>query len=142
MNKKKRKLKSGDGEVFEIEENCLKLSKYFNNISNAYPNPNKEIELNKINGKTLNKIIDYLKHYENEKPKEIPKDANISYDELINILDEWDYDYIITLPYDECIDLINGATFLQIQELVNLISTKVASETLTIEINAKNYTHS
>ena len=35
---------------------------------------------------------------------------------------------------------MNGATLLEIKELINLVKTKIASETLTIEINAKNYT--
>ena len=65
MNKKKRKLKSGDGEVFEIEEDCLKLSKYFTNISNAYPNPNKE----KLNLVKLSKTS----------PKKTPKRATSIY---------------------------------------------------------------
>ena len=140
MNTKKRKLKSNDGEIFEIEESCLQLVQYFKNLSKDYPNPKKEILLNSINWKTLDKIIDYLKHYQNEKPKEIKK-KNILYDELIEFLDEWDYNFIIVLPYDDCIDLLNGAKILEIKELVDLVSTKIASETLTIEINAKNYTN-
>ena len=73
MNSGVRKLKSEDGQLFEVEENILFVSKYLKDLINLYPDPDNEVNINQVDGKNLSKIIEYLKHYEHSKPKEIPK---------------------------------------------------------------------
>ena len=73
MNSGLRKLKSEDGQLFEVEENILFVSKYLKDLINLYPDPDNEVNINQVDGKNLSKIIEYLKHYEHSKPKEIPK---------------------------------------------------------------------
>ena len=127
MNSGLRKLKSEDGQVFEVEESCLLKSKYFKDlIKDYYPDPDQEINISQIDGKNLSKIIEYLKHYENEKPKEIPKPLTSS--DLKPILSTWDYNFINSMSLEECIDLANAATFLYINGLINLSTAKLASE--------------
>ena len=127
MNSGLRKLKSEDGQVFEVEESCLLQSKYFKDLINDYyPDPDQEINISQIDGKNLSKIIEYLKHYENEKPKEIPKPLTSS--DLKPILSQWDYNFINSMSLEECIDLANAATFLYINGLINLSTAKLASE--------------
>ena len=123
-----RKLKSEDGVVFEIEEKCLEMSKFLKDLIIDYPDPVQEIIINQVNSKALKQIIDFLKHYEDSKPKEIPKPLPSG--DLKEILDEWDYNFINPLSLEECIDLLNGANFLDITELVVLCSAKIASEML------------
>ena len=123
-----RKLKSEDGEVFEIEEKCFEMSKFLKDLIIDYPDPDQEIIINQVNSKALKQIIDFLKHYEDSKPKEIPKPLPSG--DLKEILDEWDYNFINPLSLEECIDLLNGANFLDITELVVLCSAKIASEML------------
>ena len=123
-----RKLKSEDGVVFEIEEKCLEMSKFLKDLIIDYPDPDQEIIINQVNSKALKLIIDFLKHYEDSKPKEIPKPLPSG--DLKEILDEWDYNFINPLTIEECIDLLNGANFLDITELVVLCSAKIASEML------------
>ena len=124
-----RKLKSQEGELFEVEENTLKMSKFFKDLMNDYPDPDQEIMVNQIKSRHLKKIIDYLKHYENEKPKEIKKPLPSG--DLKEVLQDWDYNFINPLSLEECIDILNGAFFLDINELVDLCSAKIASEMLT-----------
>ena len=123
-----RKLKSREGEVFEIEETCLQMSKFLKDLINDYPDTDEAVMINQINTKELKLIIDYLKYYENKKPKEIPKPLPSG--DLKEVLDDWDYNFINNLTLEECIDLLNGAFFLDINELVNLASAKIASEML------------
>ena len=123
-----RKLKSEDGQLFEVEENILCVSQYLKDLIDFYPDPDSEININQVDGKNLSKIIEYLKHYEHSKPKEIPKPLPSG--DLKQILDEWDYNFINPLTIEECIDLLNGANFLDITELVVLCSAKIASEML------------
>ena len=123
-----RKLRSQNGGVFEVEESVLKTSKFLKDLICDYPDPDQEIIINQVNSEYLQKIIDYLQHYENQKPKEIPKP--LPNDNLKEYLDEWDYNYINPLSLEECIDLLNAAVFLDIQDLVILCSAKIASHML------------
>ena len=124
-----RKLKSSDGKIFEVNEKILSTSKFFKDLINDYPQPDQEITINQVDGKNIEKIIEYLKHYENEKPKEIPKP--LPNNDLKSILSEWDYNFINPLSIADLIDLINAANFLDIGDLVALTAAKLAAEMLT-----------
>ena len=124
-----RKLRSEDGFLFEVEERCLNNSKFMRDLMNDFPDSDQEIIINQVNKINLQKIIDFLKHYENEKPKAIPKPLPSS--NLKEVLDEWDYNYINPLSIEECIDLLNAASFLDLEDLIVLCSAKLASEMLT-----------
>ena len=124
-----RKLKSSDGKTFEVNEKILSTSKFFKDLINDYPQPDQEITINQVDGKNIEKIIEYLKHYENEKPKEIPKP--LPNNDLKSILNEWDYNFINPLSIEDLIDLINAANFLDIGDLVALTAAKLAAEMLT-----------
>ena len=124
-----RKLKSSDGKIFEVDEKILNTSKFFKDLINDYPQPDQEITINQVDGKNLEKIIEYLKHYENEKPKEIPKP--LPNNDIKSVLSEWDYNFINPLSIADLIDLINAANFLNIDDLVALTAAKLAAEMLT-----------
>ena len=128
----KRKIKSNDGKVFEVEEKCLEMSKVLKGLANDFPDPDAELPTNEVDGKTLEKIIEYIKHYEKEKPKDIPKP--LPGPDLKPILDKWDYEFITPLSLQECIDLINGANFLDVSELVTLVAARLASEMINCEV--------
>ena len=121
-----RKLKSEDGQLFEVEESILFVSKYIKDLVDLYPDPDSEININQVDGKNLSKIIEYLRHYENSKPKEIPKPLTNS--DLKQILPSWDFNFINSLSLEECIDLANAATCLHINGLIELSTVKLASE--------------
>ncbi len=123
---KTRKLKSKDGVQFEVEEKYLQNSKFLMGLMEDFKDSDEELNINDVTGATLTKVIEYLKHYETEKPKEIPKPLPNS--DLKPILLEWDYNYISGLKLEEVIDLINAANFLDIPDLVNLASVRIASE--------------
>ena len=88
-----------------------------------------EISINQVDAKNLEKIVEYLKHYETEKPKEIPKP--LPSNDLKSILSEWDYNFISPMSIDELVGLINDANFLGIDSLTLLISARLASEMMT-----------
>ena len=127
-----RKLKSKDGQIFEVEEKCLELSKLLKGLANDFPEPTDELPINEVEGKVLTKIIEYMKQYQTEKPKEIPKP--LPGPDLKPVLSQWDYDYIMPLSLEECIDLVNAANFLDISDLVNLASARLAYEMINCTI--------
>ena len=127
-----RKIKSKDGQIFEVEENCLGKSTVLKGLINDFPDPEAELPTNEVDGKTLSIVIEYLKHYQNSEPKEIPKP--LPGPDLKPILDKWDFDYISPLSLETCIDLVNAANYLGINELVNLTSARLASEMINCPI--------
>ena len=126
------KLKCSDGKIFEIESNCLKRSNLFKELNNIL-NPDEEINIKDVDSITLIKIIEYLKHYQNEEPPEIPKP--LPSPDLKQILNEWDYNYIIPISLENTIDLVNAASYLGIAELVNLASARLASELINCPVD-------
>ena len=128
MEAKSRKLKSEDNQVFEVEVESLKLSKFLSDLIVDYPDEEDEITINKVDGKNLKLVVDYLNHYKTEKIKEIPKPLPSG--DLKSYLSEWDYNFIKNLSLEEVIDLLNVAHSLDIDELVNLTSATISAEML------------
>ena len=127
-----RKIKSKDGQIFEVEEKCLGKSTVLKGLINDFPDPEAELPTNEVDGKTLSIVIEFLKHYVDSEPKEIPKPLPSA--DLKPILDKWDFDYISPLSLETCIDLVNAANYLGINELVNLTSARLASEMINCPI--------
>ena len=114
---------SSDGKKLETNENAIKKSLLLKNTLNDYPD-HAEIPLKNVKSEILKKIIEYLEHYENEEPKEIPKplpDNNFE-----KHVDKWDYDFI-NLDLETISEIIISANHMDIKPLLELASAKVAS---------------
>ena len=125
------KLKSSDGKIFEVPIDILQKSKLFTDINQNDEDEENEIELKEVDGKNLERIIEYLKHYKDIEPKEIPKPFPERTDDafLRSILnDDWTFDYIQNMTLDEAINLVNAANYLQIDGLQNILAAKLAHE--------------
>ena len=125
------KLKSKDGEKFEVGDNCLNRSKVFIEFKDIL-NLEQEITIKGVDGQTLCKVIEYLEHHVNEEPKEIPKP--LPGPDLKPILSEWDYNYITPLPLDNVVNIVNAANYLDIRDLINLASARLASEMINCPV--------
>ena len=126
---KVRKLKSSDGKIFEVDEKIIAYAKVLEGCLKDYPDPDQEIPTNQVDAKNLEKIIEYLKHYDIEKPKVIPKP--LPSNDLKSFVNEWDFNFINPLTIEECIDLINAANFLDIADLVTLVAARLAADMMT-----------
>ena len=123
----KVKLISNDNATREVNVNLLKKSKILKDNQGG-----EEVKLNEVDIKNLDLIIQYLEHYKDMEPKEIPKPFPDTTDEefMKGILnDEWTYNYLTNLTLEELIHLINAANYLQIDGLINIIAAKIAHET-------------
>ena len=94
--------------IFEVPIDILQKSKLFADINQSDEDEENEIELKEVDGKNLERIIEYLKHYKDMEPKEIPKpypegtgDAYLR--SILN--DDWTFDYIQSMTLDEAINL-------------------------------------
>ena len=66
-----------------------------------------------------------MEYYRNKVPKEIPKPTPS--ENLNSFLDDWDFKFINNINLDDTFELMNGASELSIQSLLDLASSKVAS---------------
>ena len=127
MESNKVKLISNDNATREVNVNLLKKSKILKDNQGG-----EEVKLNEVDIKNLDLIIQYLEHYKDMEPKEIPKPFPERTDEefMKGILnDEWTYNYLTNLTLEELVHLINAANYLQIDGLINIIAAKIAHET-------------
>ena len=129
MEGKNVKLKTSDDKIYEVPDTILQKSTLLKELTTD--NEGEVITLKEVNEECLKRIIEYLYHYKDFEPKEIPKpfpdncDANF----LRSILnDEWTFNYLNNLSIDKAIDMINAANYLQIDGLTNLLSAKLAYE--------------
>ena len=137
MESKTVKLKSTDGIIREVDAFLLSKSKLLSGLIMDYQEDNSVIPLCEVDAKNLDLIIQYLEHYKDMEPKEIPKPFPERTDEefLKGILnDEWTYNYLTNLTLEELINLVNAAFYLQIDGLINIIGAKIAHETSNCDI--------
>ena len=125
-----KKIISKEGEEFFLDVKSLELSKFLKDFNNDFPD--KDIPLNEVDSKSLKKIIEYLKHYTDEKPKEIPKP--LSSGDLKPVLSEFDYNFITSVSFPDCVPLVNAANYLDIPGLCDLVCARLASEMLNCEV--------
>ena len=103
----------------------LKSAKGSNFIKNFIEDfPNETIHFQEIDYDTLIKVKEYLEHYQDKKPKEIPKPLpNKDFKEII---DPWDYSYI-NLDLESIFKIMLAANFMDITPLLNLTCAKISS---------------
>ena len=132
MESSKVKLITSDNATREVDVNLLKKC-----ISLKDNQGGEEVILNEVDAKNLDLIIQYLEHYKDMEPKEIPKPFPERTDEefLKGILnDEWTYNYLTNQSLEDLINLVNAANYLQIDGLINIIAAKLAHEMCNCDI--------
>ena len=137
MESNTKKLKSSDNIIKEVDKSLLMKSKLLKGLIEDYQGDEEEIPLNEVDSKNLDLILQYLEHYKNEDPKEIPKPFPERTDDefLKGILnDEWTFNYLQNISLEGLINLVNAANYLQIDGLINIIAAKLAHEMCNCEI--------
>ena len=116
-------LVSSDGQKFEISAKAAKRSVVINKMIEDFAEQT-EFPINNVNGKNLEKITEYLKHYENTEPKPIAQPLpSKNFKECV---DEWTFGFLPT-QLEDVFDLFQGANFMDIQSLMELMAAKIAN---------------
>ena len=122
-SEKKITLLSSDGQKFEISSKAVQRSVLVKGIIEDYPD-DAEVPLNNVKSNILQKIKEYLEHYENADPKEI--DRPLPSQKFEECVESWDFKYI-DVDLELIFELILGANYMDIKPLLELASAKVAS---------------
>ena len=134
-------LKTTDNKIYDVPKDLLAKSKLLSGLIEDYEidgnTISEVISLNEVNNENLKLILEYLGHYKNDEPKEIPKPFPERTDEdfFKGILDdEWTYNFLTKLNIEQAINLINAAYYLQIDGLINILAAKLAHEMCNCEV--------
>ena len=132
MESRKVKLITSDNVTREVDVNLLKKCILLKDNQGG-----EEVILNEVDAKNLDLIIQYLVHYKDMEPKEIPKPFPERTDEefmkgLLN--DEWTYNYLTNLTLEELCHLIGAANYLQIDGLINILDAKLVHEMCNCDV--------
>ena len=131
MNSESRKFESSDKKIMEIDKALFEKSKILKGLLEDYPGDDDVVPINEVDYENLGYIKDYLKHYQNMEPKEIPKPFPDDADEAFfkSVLnDDWTFNFLKNLGIKGAINLINAANFLQIDGLITILSAYLGWE--------------
>ena len=121
----KIKVKSNDGKVeVELSSKAALRSGILKGVIEDYPD-NPECVLNEVDGVTLEKVKEYLIHYENEEPPIVQKPFKSN--NFKECASEWDYNFLGD-DNNSILALIRAANFMDIKPLLELASAKLASK--------------
>ena len=133
---KTAKLKTSDNIIFEVPTDILHKAKLISAIIEDN-GVDEVIILNEVDSRNLERIIDYLKHYKDMDPKEIPKPfPEITDDEFLRgiLNDDWTFDFIQKLSIEEVINLVNAADYLKIDGLIEILTAKLSHEMTNCDV--------
>ena len=108
-------LVSSDKIEFKVSEKILAQSEVLTHLINV-SDGNKTIPIADIDGKTLEKIIKFCEHYQNDPPYVPP--AGGDPDRVLPSPDSWDMQFLL-IPHDDFHKIINAANYLNIPRLID-----------------------
>ena len=118
------KLKANDGKEIEISKKAASKSGIIKGILEDYTDE-AEIPLNKVNGDILEKVKDYLVHYQDVEPQKIEVPLkSINFSECVP---EWDNKFIGE-DIEVIFGLLNASNYMDIKSLFELASAKLGSK--------------
>lgn len=115
---------SSDGQKVSIDEKSCGKSNLLKGLMQDY-SEDTDIPMPDIKGDVLKKVVEYLTHYQDSDPKEIPKPLPSA--NLLDVAEEWDVNYINSVDLDTNFDIINAANYMDIKPLLDLSCAKIAS---------------
>ena len=117
-------LTSSDNQKIQIDSKSAERSHLLKGLIADY-NQKEDIPLPDIKYDILKKVVEYLAHYKEKEPQQIPKP--LPSQDLKEVTDEWDVNFINGMDLDSVFDLINAANYMDIAPLLDLACAKIAS---------------
>ena len=115
-------LKAKDDNNFEVSEEGCKKSGY---LQKLIEQGKTTINLEEINPDVLKIIADYLNYYADKDFPTFPEELKSN--DLKAEIDEWDFNFIDPVSYENCFHLINAGLLLELNHLYELACAKIAA---------------
>lgn len=117
-------LVSSEGTKFQVSSRLSQLSGFIDRVLQDY-NASEEILLKSVNAQALQRIIDYSTHHNFSPPSRLKKPV-VSNQIRENFTDEWDAQFIESIPENEIIELIMASNYLDMKSLLDSCLVKIA----------------
>jgi hypothetical protein len=123
MNSDSILVRTKEGKEFPIKKTAAMLS----NLLKKYIEENKisePITLEEVEEKIIDKIYEYLDHFNGQAPKDIEKPLQTN--DMKNATDEWSANFVDKISQQDLISLTTAASYMEITTLVDLCCAKLA----------------
>jgi len=117
-------LTSSDAQKITIDQKSAERSGLLKGLMQDYQEDS-DVPLPDVRGDVLKKVVEYLIHYQNAEPRELPKPLPSA--NLLDVTDEWDISFLGSVDLDTTFDIINAANYMDIKSLLDLSCAKIAS---------------
>lgn len=117
-------LTSSDNAKVTIDSKSAERSFLLKNLLQDYTEDS-DIPMPDIKGDILKKCVEYMTHYKDTEPRDIPKP--LPSPNLLDVTDEWDVNYISGIDLDSVFDIINASNYLDLKPLFDLSCARIAS---------------
>lgn len=118
-------LTSSDGVKVLIDEKSAQRSGLLKGLIQDYDEKS-DIAMPDMTGVVLEKVAEYLVQYRDSEPRDIPKP--LPSNNLLEVTDQWDCDYIYDIDLDLVFDVMNAANYMDIHHLLHLCCARTACE--------------
>ena len=118
------KITTKDAKTIEIPKKAASRSTIIKGMIEDFPD-NNEFPLNSLNSIVLEKVKEYLVHYQDIEPEKI--EAPLKSNNFKECVTEWDYNYLGE-DIDLIFELVNASNYLDIKPLYELSSAKLGSK--------------
>ena len=126
MNPDSITVQTKEGKIIPISKKDAMLSNYLK--KRIEDNEEQPIKLEEVDEKIIDKIYEYLEHFNGVPPKEIEKPLPSSdMKDMKNATDEWSANFVDKIPLDDLINLTTAASFMEISSLIDLCCAKLAN---------------
>ena len=115
-------LKAIDDDKFEVSEEGCKKSDFLKRLIEGGKTT---INLEEIKPDVLKIIADYLNYYAEKEFPTFPEELKSN--DLKAEIDEWDFNFIDPVSYENCFHLINAGLLLELNHLYELACAKIAA---------------
>ena len=124
MNSDSITVQTKEGKEVPIKKSAAMLS----NLLKKYIEQDKvqeaPISLAEVDEKIIDKIYEYLDHFNGQMPKDIEKPLQTN--DMKNATDEWSSNFVDKIPLDDLINLTTAASYMEISTLIDLCCAKIA----------------
>ena len=118
-------LTSSDNVKVPIDSKSAERSYLLKSLLQDYSEEKNEFPMPDIKGDILKKCVEYMVHYKDTEPREIPRP--LPSPNLLDVTDEWDVNFVSGIDLDSVFDLINACNYLDLKPLLDLSCARIAS---------------
>ena len=124
MNSDSITVQTKEGKEVPIKKSAAMLSNLLKKYIEEGTEQEAPISLAEVDEKIIDKIYEYLEHFNGQAPKDIEKPLQTN--DMKNATDEWSANFVDKIPLEDLINLTTASSYMEISTLIDLCCAKLA----------------